>query len=130
MHQLAPSAQAAVVRARMEAELWNHAAIEPRHLLIGILRESPEAVAWLRMRGLDPAALQAEVERDLAPGPRPERETLRFEGGARRVFERAAEAARIAGQATVEAVRLLEALLSEGAVAVAARGCGGSGRGA
>lgn len=121
MQQLDPTAQAALARARMEAELWNHAAIGPRHLLLGILREAPEAAAWLRRRGLDPVALQAEVERDLAPGPRPETGTLPFEGGARRVLERAAEAARAAGQATIEAVRLLEALLADGAVAVAAR---------
>lgn len=121
MH-LAPTVQAALHRARQEAELWNHLAIGAGHLLFGLLREAPEVLPVLRGRGIVPRVLQAEVERDLAPGPAVvTEERLPFDGAARRALERAWSLAQERGQAQVGAIGLLEALLAEGPVACAAR---------
>ena len=122
MPRLAPATRAALVRARQEAELWNHRAIGAAHLLLGLLREAPETVAALRRRGIGPRLLAAEVERDLAPGPCVVTEgRLGLDGGARRALRRAADLARDRGESQVGPGALLEAVLLEGPVACAAR---------
>jgi hypothetical protein len=95
-HRLTPSGRHAVALARAEAHHLGHDRLEAVHVLLGVLRlvverpeEAPALGAALAHAGTDPAAIRAEVEAGLSPGPEERADALPLDGSARRVLERA-----------------------------------------
>jgi Ca2+:H+ antiporter len=113
---IAPSTQAVVNEAHAAAIRLNHEYIGTEHLLLALLASSGRTHSLFQTAGIDAPLLKEALERRMPKG-RSRAATaeaeLSYRTGARRALESAAEEARTRGDAHVEPIHLLLALVTE-----------------
>jgi ATP-dependent Clp protease ATP-binding subunit ClpA len=102
--------------ARYEVSAFGSAAIEPTHILLGLLRESQGAIGRLLAHfDISPAKLRQQIERRIRRGTAvPTSVEVPFAGSTQRVLNLAAEEADRLLHRRIEPTHLLLALLREG----------------
>ena len=85
---LTPAGREALAAARQEAERLRHGRLGSEHLLLGLLAHAdPATLALLAGRGLDPAAVRAQLEQGLSPGNAAPEDEITWRPRALRVLE-------------------------------------------
>lgn len=115
LDRFSEAARRAVTFANYEARYVVTGALEPGHLLFGVVQEAPEWTGTLSRGRLTPQGLRQRLKQEfsgrLQPGPW-ESEELKLSPEAQNVLAEAERQAAQRGQATVDLAHLLLALLA------------------
>jgi len=113
-------ARRVIILAQEEAKGLNHGAVEPEHILLGIIREG-EGVASkvLESLNISPERIRAEIESSIGRGERGPYEEVAFTQRAKKVLELALDEARRLGHNYIGTEHQLLGLIREGKGAAA-----------
>jgi ATP-dependent Clp protease ATP-binding subunit ClpC len=110
-----PRAQQTLALARKEADRLNHHFVGTEHLLLGLISLGQgTAVTVLGKLGLDLAAVRAEVEKQIGPGPEKVIGNIPYTPRVKKVLALAAKQARFLHHTYLGTEHILLGLLEEG----------------